>query len=133
MPKQPKRQVPLTDPWFEASFYGKVTPEGVRHYLDSIEGAQGLHLWCPCGYGKAEYPLEGGRPHQVMVPFSNPRNAPQLPANHGPIGRDGKHPRWALDPASTEIGNVTVTPSVAVGHNPECWHGFITGGIVREV
>ncbi len=118
----------LTDEWFDASFYGEASALGHR-YLPSIEGAQGVQFWCPCGYGKAEFPLEGGRPHAVMVPFSNPRNAPELPADHGPHSRSdpNHHPRWTM--AGTSLEDLTTTPSVAVG-TPECWHGYITNGEV---
>lgn len=119
---------PLTDPWFEARFYGEASASCHR-YLDSIEGAQGLLLWCPCGYGKAEFPIDGGRPHAIMVPFANPRNAPPLPADHGPCSRVDRnvHPRWTM--SGTSLADLTCTPSVAVG-DPECWHGYITNGQV---
>jgi len=120
----------LTDPWFEAEFFGNVTPErSYRRQGGEIEGAQGVFLWCPCGYGKPEYPLDNGRPHGILVPFSNPRNAPLIPENFGPVGRDGKHPRWAM--SGTGLHDLTVTPSIAVG-NPECWHGYITAGEVKR-
>lgn len=122
----------LVDPWFEARFYGRCSPDGgTTEYLDSIDGAQGLFLWCPCGYGKPEFPLENGRPHGVMVPFANPRDAPPLPANHGPTSRDDptRHPRWTMN--GTGLSDLTCSPSIAVG-KPECWHGYITDGIVRS-
>lgn len=118
----------LGDPWFEAQFYGAATATTHRD-LDGIEGAQGIQFWCPCGYGKAEYPLDGARPHAVMVPFANPRNAPQLPPDHGPTSRDdaAHHPRWTM--TGTGISDLTLAPSVDVG-NPGCWHGFVTNGVV---
>lgn len=81
----------LDDPWFEATFYGDVSAEAF-HFLDSIEGAQGVWLWCPGGYGKPEYPLLGPRPHALMIPFQNPRNAPLCPSTHGPVSRTGSRP-----------------------------------------
>lgn len=120
----------LTDPWFDAEFYGKATEDGGHTTQgSSIEGAQGLFLWCPCGYGKPEYPMEGGRPHGVLVPFNNPRNAPPLPANHGPQSRHNPEvrPRWVM--GGTGLHDLTCTPSIAVGW-PECWHGWIKQGIV---
>lgn len=122
----------LNDAWFEARFYGKAT-EGGFTFLDSIEGAQGLWLWCPCGYGKAEHPLDGGRPHAIMVPFANPRNAPPCPANHGPFSkRTNTHPRWTMSGSS--LADLTCSPSVDVGGGDaggSCWHGFIQNGEVR--
>jgi len=122
----------LTDPWFEAEFYGNVTPSGWRRQGPQIEGAQGLFLWCPCGYGKAEYPEAGGRPHGLIVPFANPRNAPALPPNHGPVSSvDGEpHPRWEMH--GTGLHDLTIHPSIAVG-KPECWHSFIQNGVVKGV
>lgn len=123
----------LTDEWFDAKFYGEADAKGHR-YLPSIEGAQGLFLWCPCGYGKAEFPLEGGRPHGVMVPFSNPRNAPELPPDHGPqSARDpnAPRPRWAM--TGTSLEDLSTQPSVQVGSAADgtaCWHGYITSGEV---
>jgi hypothetical protein len=119
---------PLTDPWFEAEFYGQATQYSYRLQGASIEGAQGLFLWCPCGYGQAQYPLSGPRPHGLLVPFANPRNAPALPAEHGPVGHSGEHPRWTM--AGSGLADLTLAPSVDVGAPQSCWHGFIRNGEV---
>jgi hypothetical protein len=107
---------PLTDPWFAAAFYGAVAPDG-RAWTEKMPFAasQGLFLWCPCGYGlldkagKERFPLDLslnlGRPHGLLVPFANGPGG-VLPADHGPI---------AVGPADNE-----------------CWHGYITGGQVRN-
>lgn len=130
----------LIDPWFEAEFYGRLTPtSSFWRQGGTIEGAQGLFLWCPCGYGvldehgQEKYPLDvslnKGRPHGVIVPFANPRNAPPCPADHGPVSSDGKtHPRWTM--TGSGLQDLTLTPSIAVGGAPECWHGYITNGVV---
>lgn len=125
----------LTDPWFEAEFYGEADDKGgYRRQGNRIEGAQGLFLWCPCGFGKAEFPLNGGRPHGVMVPFENPRNAPQLSPNHGPhSARDpnAPRPRWQMQGGG--LDDLSTSPSIAVGggyQSLECWHGFIANGEV---
>lgn len=111
----------LTDPWFEAEFYGKVSATGFTRQGSSIDGAQGLFMWCPCGYGTDKC-------HGLIVPFANPRNAPLLPPDHGPTSRDGSHhPRWAM--SGTELHDLTLSPSVDVGE-PSCWHGHITNGEV---
>ena len=103
----------LTDPWFEAEFYNNARGQSFSRHGDRVDGAQGLFLWCPCGYGKSEYPLDGGRPHGLIVPFENPRNAPLLPTDHGPISRDGSHrPRWTM--TGTGLNDLTLTPSVDV-------------------
>ena len=123
---------PLTDPWFEAEFFGRCEDNG-RHYDQgaNIEGAQGVEFWCPCGYGKPEYPLDGARPHRVMVPFANPRNAPPVPPNFGPTRRKQRPEepdtrcRWQM--SGDDFATLTLSPSVDVG----CWHGFIERGIVR--
>src|SRR4051812_34462927 len=101
----------LTDPWFEAHFYGYVgvSPEAletarIRHENGesiAFSESQGLFLWCPCGYGlldkdgKERYPLDLsfnlGRPHGVIVPFSNPPSGVALPPTHGPTSRDKSH------------------------------------------
>jgi hypothetical protein len=135
----------LIDPWFQAKFYGDVTATGWRHVHEdgasmTFAESQGLFLWCPCGFGlldkagKELYPLDLslqlGRPHGVLVPFANPPSGVPLPTDHGPVGRDTKtHPRWTV--SGTGLHDLTITPSIAVGENPECWHGFITAGEVK--
>lgn len=135
----------LTDPWFEARFYGEANAD--RGFLLAHEDgslfafseSQGLFLWCPCGYGaldkdgKERFPLDLslnlGRPHGVMVPFANPPCGIHLPANHGPVSRDkATHPRWTV--GGSGLHDLTITPSIAVGDNPQCWHGFIRNGEV---
>jgi len=141
---------PLTDPWFDAKFYNGANAD-VSYYstFDGDPGwnnrpvefaeAQGLILWCPCGYGEKDaagnerFPtdlsLGKGRPHAILVPFANPPCGIQLPADHGPVGRDGKtRPRWQV--AGSGLHDLTTNPSIAVG-TPECWHGWIQGGIVK--
>jgi len=122
----------LTDPWFEPAFYGKATPGGGFTLQGAeIDGAQGLSLWCPCGFQLPRYRTDdGGRPHWLLVPFANPRNAPELPADHGPLRTgqpDAPRPRWQM--SGTGLHDLTVHPSVAVG-SPECWHGWIQNGEV---
>lgn len=135
----------LIHPWFEAKFYGNVyqdrlcddsecrrpkphTHSGFHHQGNQLERAQGLELWCPCGFGKAEFVK--GRPHGILIPFSNPINAPAPPSNHGPVGRDGKtHPRWVV--SGTSLEDLTLSPSVEVNPKRPCWHGHIQNGEVR--
>ena len=113
----------LDDPWFEAEFYGKARGQSFTRQGASIDGAQGLFLWCPCAYG------DDKRAHGLIVPFANPRNAPTLPDEHGPTSRDGSHhPRWTMMGAG--LGDLTVSPSVDVGE-PSCWHGWIQNGEVK--
>lgn len=128
--------VKLSDPWFAAEFYGEINEADQSHRQqgERIEGAQGLFLWCPCGYGKPEFPLDGGRPHGVIIPFKNPRNAPPVPANHGPQSANdpaAARPRWTM--AGTGLHDLTLSPSVQVGSPAQgtgCWHGFVTNGQV---
>lgn len=118
----------LTDPWFEAEFYGNATEYSYQMQGAKFDGAQGLFLWCPCGYGKPEYPLDGPRPHAILVPFLNPRNALLLPANHGPVSKGKKtRPRWTV--SGSGLSDLTISPSVDVG-DPSCWHGHIVVGEV---
>jgi len=116
----------LTDPWFDAKFLSHTTAYG-HTCQDQIEGSDGVLLWCPCGYGKAEYPLDGARPHAVMVSFANPRNAPPVPPDGGSQSRRGGPSRWTM--SGTGLADLTLTPSVDVGE-PSCWHGFVTDGVV---
>jgi hypothetical protein len=115
--------VRLTDAWFEAEFYGNVTATGFRRQGASIEGAQGIVMYCPCHYGHDD------GAHGLIVPFANPRNAPSLPEKHGPSerGNPDVHPRWGM--SGTGLNDLTITPSVDVGE-PSCWHGLITNGEV---
>lgn len=130
----------LTDPWFDAEFFGEVSPNGRlwRHHHDdgspmSFAEAQGLFLWCPCGFGaldkdgKERWPLDLGlnlgRPHGLLLPFANPPSSVPLPENFGPSSRDGKSkPRWTV--SGSGLHDLRLSPSIAVG-NPECWHGYI--------
>lgn len=112
----------LDDPWFEAEFYGNANERGgYTRQGARIEGAQGVFLWCPCAYGHDE------RAHGLIIPFANPRNASQLPPNHGPHTRNDPNHRVRWNMGGSGLGNLTITPSVDVG-TPSCWHGFITNG-----
>jgi hypothetical protein len=116
----------LDDPWFDAAFLAETTATGHRE-IDTLEGADGVFFWCPCGYGKPEFPLGGGRPHGVIVSFANPRGAPVAPPDAGSQSRNGGPSRWQM--SGDGLVNLTLSPSIAVG-TPECWHGFIQNGIV---
>lgn len=135
----------LIDPWFEAHFIANIGDDGSwRMNFDSgfpysFSQSQGLFLWCPCGFelldkdGKERFPLDlslnRGRPHGLIIPFSNPPCGIPVPADFGPVSRDGKtRPRWAA--SGTGLNDLTLVPSVAVGA-PECWHGHITLGEVK--
>jgi hypothetical protein len=125
--------VRLVDPWFEAEFIGGITEAGSFHRLPSIDGAQAVFFYGPCGYGETD------GTHAVIVPFANPRNAPPVPAGFVP-----KY-RWQM--SGSALHDLSLSPSVncAVGpgspeHNlkpgecrpgRQCWHGFITNGEVR--
>jgi len=117
----------LTDPWFEAEFLANTTATGHRSQ-DSIDGADGVFFWCPCGYGKPEYPIEGGRPHGVIVSFANPRGCSPAPPDAGSRSRTGGPSRWTM--SGTGLNDLTLSPSVDVG-TPSCWHGWIQNGEVR--
>jgi hypothetical protein len=122
----------LTDPWFEAEFIGGITSSGF-HRLPSIEGAQAVFLYGPCGYGQND------GTHGLIVPFANPRNGPAVPSDFVPKDR------WQMSGSSLE--DLTLSPSVncAIGPpHPEfnlaageckpgrpCWHGWIQNGEVR--
>lgn len=134
----------LSNPWFEAHFYAGVLTEGQKSYWShhpsqrpfTFAESQGLMIWCPCGFsllkedGTERYPLDGGRPHMVQIPFLNPPCGVPVPSDHGPMGRDGQRPRWTV--SGTGLLDLTLMPSVAVGGDTECWHGFIQNGIVRN-
>jgi len=111
------------DPWFEAKFVKDTTARGCT-YTDSIDGADGVQFWCPCGYGKPEFPLDGGRPHAVRVSFANPRGCAPVPDDAGSQGRVGKPSRWVV--SGTGFHDLTLSPSIDVG----CWHGHVTNGVV---
>jgi hypothetical protein len=118
--------IKLIDPWFEAEFYGNIKPNGAFTRQKSIIGAQGLMMWCPCGYGKPEYPVEGARPHMIMIPFINPIGAPVAPDVHGPF-HDGRSLRWTRSVEGIVLDALTIQPSINV---VGCWHGFITNSEV---
>ena len=115
----------LSDPWFEAQFCRKTTAQGFE-LADELEGADGVQFWCPCGYGKPEFPLDGGRPHAIIVTFSNPRGCDPAPADAGSRSAGGGPSRWTM--RGTGIHDLTLEPSIAVGGG--CWHGYVTNGEV---
>lgn len=109
----------LTDPWFEAEFYGAATPTTHHRQGGAIAGAQGISMWCPCGH-----PSRGDQAkstHGLLVPFANPQGASPAPEGHGPT------PRWKM--TGSGLDDLTITPSIDVGTD-HCWHGFITNGEV---
>jgi len=111
----------LTDVWFEASFY-RYTPNGTEEVQELMD-AQGVFFWCPCGYGKPEFQLDGARPHGCMIPFSNPIFPTEPPPGEGP--------KWIV--SGTGLHDLTLTPSIANAAPTPCWHGFITRGDVISV
>lgn len=118
----------LTEPWFAAKFIGEIAADSKSYRrLLSIEGAQGVLFWCPCGYNKPEYPIDGPRPHGCLIIFANPRNAPPAPADFGPASRHDPnvHPRWQM--SGSGLDDLTLSPSIAT-NDPECWHGYVTAG-----
>lgn len=117
----------LDDPWFGATFIGNTTAAG--HHMDvPFQEADGVFFWCPCGFGKPAYPLDGPRPHGVIVSFANPPSGRPVPANAGSRSRSGGPSRWTV--SGTSLADLTLSPSVDVG-NPSCWHGFVEKGVVR--
>jgi hypothetical protein len=117
----------LTDPWFEAEFIDGIDPAGsfYRGRIATLEGAQGLWLWCPCAHGNVD------KAHGLIIPFMSPKGAPPCPDAFGPTSKhDGSHrPRWAA--SGTGLADLTLSPSVDVGSaGSECWHDFITNGVV---
>jgi hypothetical protein len=123
----------LTDPWFEAEFTTKTTKLG--HWgTHDLQQADGLFLWCPCGYADPRYHVEGGgRPHGLIISFSNPRGVPMAPADAGSRSRTGGPSRWTIV-SGTGYSDLTLDPSVDAGpEGKSCWHGFIVKGEVRNI
>jgi len=112
----------------DAEFCGDATERGFRR-RDEIAGAQGIMFQCPkCAEGK-ERGEEGGRrfvrgAHYILCWFSNPREAPTIPAEwYKGIAR------WEM--TGTSLDDVTLRPSILV-QGPGCgFHGFITNGDVH--
>jgi hypothetical protein len=113
----------LDDPWFDAEFVAESTANGSRS-IDALDGADGVFFWCPCGYGKPEYPIDGARPHGVLASFANPRGCAAAPADGGSQSRHGGPSRWTMN--GTGLADLTLSPSIDV----ICWHGFVTKGII---
>ena len=110
----------LLDPWFEAEFITETNASGHRHHGVDIQDADGVLFWCPCGYGKAEYPLVGARPHAALFSFANPRG--RAAPLEGGSTYEGKPKRWTM--SGTGLTDLTLTPSLLL----PCWHGFLTLG-----
>jgi hypothetical protein len=112
----------LTDPWFDAVFFRYITIDGKEgtEEVDELMDAQGVFFWCPCGFGKPEFPLDGARPHAHRIPFRNPVFPTPVP--------DGVDPKWTV--SGTGLHDLTLTPSIL---SKSCWHGFITRGEVIAV
>jgi hypothetical protein len=131
----------LDDPWFDASFLTDTTAKGHRR-IDTLQNADGLFLWCPCGFNDPQFRAPNqGRPHGIIVSFANPRGVPPAPVDAGSRSRDGKPSRWTIV-SGTGLWDLTLSPSVDVGDktiNPvtkkqvvtSCWHGFIQKGEVK--
>jgi hypothetical protein len=118
----------LDDPWYDAVFIAESTAKGHR-YIDTLEGADGVFFWCPCGWARPEFPLDGGRPHGVIVSFANPRGCSPAASDAGSQSRSGGPSRWTV--TGTGLADLTLSPSIAVGTaEAECWHGFVTNGLV---
>ncbi len=89
-------------------------PQFVRHdvrdgrevhaHVTDLSTAQGVRFTCPC---------DGG--HSLLVWFAG-RGVP-----------DDAEPRPRWDVMGSSIADLTLRPSV----DAKCWHGFVTGGIVR--
>jgi len=108
----------LTDPWFEAYFITDGSIAGQRRHVTTLAEAQGVVLFCPCGFGT-------DRAHGLVVPFTN---APEH--NFGVLARDGvTRPKWKA--TGTTLADLTIHPSVDVG-TPSCWHGWIKAGEVTR-
>lgn len=92
-------KVKLLDQWFDAKFIGGIDKEGMTYYHGhwedhtpiTFEQAQGVLLWCPCGFhDRAKFPLDGARPHGLLIVFAG-RGAPD---KFGPFSKSNKsHPR----------------------------------------
>lgn len=109
----------LTDPWFEAKFIHDVKPDLSFRIDAEFAGAQGLWMYCPCGFEKKDE-----RAHGLIIPF----DVPGIPPKFGPHDKEGNHPRWKR--TGTGLSSLTLSPSVLVNIENPCWHGHITGGIV---
>lgn len=128
----------LIDPWFDAEFIKNTNAKGHERAGSQIEGADGVQFWCPCGYGKPDFPIDGGRPHMVLVSFSNPRGCDPAPVDAGSRNRVGDPSRWGM--TGSGLHDLTLTPSIDVGDevvepdgskvNRSCWHGYVTNGEV---
>lgn len=114
----------------DAEFVGEYHERGYRRF-NHIEGAQGVLFQCPvCAVGKEPGEevddLTGERrrffrgAHYVLCWFSNPRNAPAVPADAFP--RPG---RWQA--TGETIDTLTLSPSVLLQSG--CgWHGWVKNG-----
>lgn len=101
----------------DAHLVGQYDPTaGSFHYLDSMDGAQGLWFKCPlCGN------------HMMLCWFTNPRNAPKVPDDADP-----KPGRW--EASGTGLDDLTLNPSVSLD-TPAAraagtclWHGWVVSG-----
>lgn len=122
----------LTDSWFDAEFVGEAGETGgYRHQGGQFHGAQGLFLWCPCGWANPRYrEVNGGRPNGVLIGFRNPVGAPPPPPKWGPYSKTDRlvHPRWEIV-CGTGLADLSLSPSIDV----DCWHGYVTNGEVSEI
>src|SRR5258706_317416 len=109
----------LTDPWFEAQFLRDIKRDRSCTFGGELEGAQGLFMYCSCGYGNFK------RAHGLQIPFAD-RGVPE---NFGPVDDSGARPRWKV--SGTGMADLTLKPSVLVGTSKDsCWHGHIEKGVV---
>ena len=91
--------------------------KGVTHIesptVATLAEAQGVIFDCPkC------------RTHSIMVGFRDRG----VPAHLGTRDSQGKQTLWQVS-GGTGLHDLTLTPSIdCTPSNPNCWHGFITGG-----
>lgn len=99
----------------EATFVGKATANSFNEQ-DTIDGAQGIMFDCPLCHR-----------HSVLCWFSNPINAPIVPADMEPGPG-----RW--EASGSSIDDLTLNPSVnldtqnAREHKSCLWHGWVKNG-----
>lgn len=112
----------------DAKFFSNASPTGYHRQVE-IEGSQGVLFQCPrCAIGLERGEEDGRRfirgAHYIIVPFSNPRNAPLLESTFMP-----QMARWEM--TGTSLENLTTRPSIQIIGGC-AWHGYITNGDAHE-
>lgn len=105
---------------------GVLHPDGKERtyrWVETLAEADGIWFKCPkCFPTRMERTTSNcpeGYTHWIMIGFRD-----RCPPNCYTVGSSGEDTRWQVEPSSTGMDDLVLTPSIQ--HGGECrWHGFV--------